>query len=261
MTKVLFAVVVLHIVAALKHHYIDSDGVLGRMASKFGWLVFIVTIALVLGVFGRLGSPSADRSNAVESVNHGSVEKSRITEDTDVNKLNKTPSVSELPVWDINYQRSYITFTADQAGAPFDGVWEQWQAVMQFDPSQLDKSAFHVTIDTTQVNSKDQERDGYIVGSEFFDTTVFKTATFIAQEFEAQSNSEFTSQGQLSIKGLSKSVLFTFNVTQQGDLVELIGSASIDRLAWNIGTGDWTDTSWVGQQVEVSVKVVATLNK
>ena len=130
---------------------------------------------------------------------------------------------------------------------------------MQFDAQQLDNSAFNVTIDTTQVNSQDQERDGYIVGEDFFDTTVFKTATFTATEFESQSDTEFTSNALLSIKGLSKAVLFTFSVNYQGDSVELIGSANLDRLAWNVGTGDWTDTSWVGQDVMVNVKVVATI--
>jgi len=255
MTEVLFVIVVVHIVAALKHHYIDKDGVLGRMASAFGWLIFIVTVVFVIGLFGRLGS-----SEIGEQVSEGGGKES-LTTVAPINSqdgVSDAASVSELPIWNIDYQKSYIKFTADQAGAPFDGVWEQWQAVMQFDAQQLDKSVFNVTIDTTRVNSKDAERDGYIVGAEFFDTTVFKTATFVAQDFDAQTDLKFTSQGQLSIKGLSKAVLFTFTVTPQGDSVELIGSASIDRLAWNIGTGDWTDTSWVGQQVQVNVKVVAT---
>ena len=254
MTEVLFVIVVIHIVAALKHHFIDKDGVLGRMASPFGWGLLFVTLALVIALFGRLGDSGGDKS--VDRAGSSSTEYQ-----TEVSSsLNPAEApASSLPVWEIDYSASYIKFTADQAGAPFDGVWEQWQAVMQFDAQQLGNSAFNVTIDTTQVNSQDQERDGYIVGEDFFDTAVFKTATFTATEFESQSDTEFTSNALLSIKGLSKAVLFTFSVNYQGDSVELIGRAKLDRLAWNVGTGDWTDTSWVGQDVMVNVKVVATI--
>ena len=256
MTEVLFVVVVVHVLAALKHHYLDKDGVLNRMASWFGWLVFIAVLLVTVVLFGRIGSspPKASLNrDAFETVSNGSQIKSE--------NFSESVSLSDLPVWSIDYQNSAIKFSADQAGAPFEGVWEKWQAVMQFDAAQLNKSGFIVTIDTTQVNSKDQERDGYIVGEDFFDTNLFKTATFIAEKFEPQSSNEFTSQGRLSIKGLSKPVLFTFTVVQTEGLVELIGSASLDRFAWNIGMGDWTDTSWVGQQVKVNVKVVATIDE
>lgn len=255
MTEVLFVVVVVHVLAALKHHYLDKDGVLSRMASWFGWLVFLAALLITIVLFGRIGSvPKASlNSDIFEIVNNGSQIKSEGS--------SEPASLSDLPVWNIDYQNSAIKFSADQAGAPFEGVWEKWQAIMQFDATQLNKSGFIVTIDTTQVNSKDQERDGYIVGEDFFDTNLFKTATFIAEQFEPQSSNEFTSQGRLSIKGLSKPVLFTFTVVQTEGLVELIGSASLDRFAWNIGMGDWADTSWVGQQVEVNVKVVATIDE
>ncbi len=256
MTEVLFVVVVVHVLAALKHHYLDKDGVLNRMASWFGWLVFIAVLLVTVVLFGRIGSspPKASlNSDVFETVSNSPQIKSE--------NFSESVSLSDLPVWSIDYQNSAIKFSADQAGAPFEGVWEKWQAVMQFDAAQLNKSGFIVTIDTTQVNSKDQERDGYIVGEDFFDTNLFKTATFIAEKFEPQSSNEFTSQGRLSIKGLSKPVLFTFTVVQTEGLVELIGSASLDRFAWNIGMGDWTDTSWVGQQVKVNVKVVATIDE
>jgi len=259
MTEVLFVVVVVHIVAALKHHYIDKDGVLGRMASSFGWIVFTITLVLMLGLFGRFGSSPANEtvveSSSVEDVQTVSIDEAKN------NNVSKDANLSDLPVWNIDYENSFIRFTGDQAGAPFDGVWEQWQAVMQFDPEQLDKSSFNVTIDTSQVNSKDQERDEYITGEYFFDTAVFKTATFSAKEFEAQPNSQFSSKAELSIKGLSKPVIFLFQVTQNGDSVELVGYARLDRLAWSIGTGEWSDIGSVGQQVEVNVKVVASIEK
>ena len=262
MTEVLFVIVVVHIVAALKHHYIDKDGVLGRMASAFGWLIFIVTVVLMIALFGRLDSPSLNDQTSQQAGKGSVTESAQVSakDNADHSQINQASNLSDLPVWNIDYQKSYIKFTGDQAGAPFDGVWEQWQAVMQFDAKQLDKSVFNVTIDTTKVDTEDQERDDYIIGEYFFDTAVFKTATFVAKEFQAQPDSQFTSEGVLSIKGLSKPVLFIFKVEQQGDSVELTGLAIIDRLAWNVGTGDWSDIGSVGQQVKVDVKVVATID-
>ena len=247
--KVLLVLVIVHIVAALKHQFIDKDGIFQRMASAVGWLVFILSIVVVVTVFGRVTSKNNSRVVDVPVVEN--VESAI--------KENEVKVLSDLPIWNIDYQQSYIQFTADQAGAPFDGRWTDWQAVMQFDASRLAESAFNVTINTSGVNSDDDERDGYIVGDEFFDTANFKTATFVTGEIERLADGQFTSPSRLSIKGLSKPVLFTFNVDVVGNVVELNGSASLDRFAWNVGTGDWSDPTWVGQEVLVSVKVVANL--
>lgn len=257
--NLLLALAVLHVAAAFKHHFIDKDDVLRRMATLFGWLVLISTIGISVVLLGRLNTPmqfEAPRSFGV------SVE--ALDSDPAATTLlgsELTPKASDLVIWKIDYADSFIKFSGDQAGAPFSGEWQQWSAAMQFDEEQLGASQFAVEIDATSAFSNDQERDDYIVGSDFFDAKKHAQVVFNAQEFKVNVDGSFVADAQLSAKGLTKPVEFTFTVERNGARSVLLGSATLDRLSWNIGTGDWADATWVGHDVTVSVRVAASLDE
>ncbi len=239
--EALFYIALLHIAAALKHHFMDKDDVLKKMSSKLAYVVFILASVAVILVFGRLfnsetpeSSPAPAQSTQAKPSEFG---------------------LSSLDQWNIDYEQSSIKFIGDQAGAPFEGEWQQWTAAIQFDPNNLADSRFDVTIDLTSGFSNDQERDDTIRSEEFFDVEQFPSASYQADAFSA-SDDGFVSQGQLSIKGIGALVPLEFTVTnlEQGGQL-LIGKAELDRFTWNIGTGQWLDTTWVGQQVIVEVRV------
>jgi len=238
LSKLLFGLVVIHVCAALKHHYFDKDDVLNRMASIRMWGVLFLTLILVLFFFARITPSPVNNGLNVDGASGSAARKPA---------LNSEEKVSDLPVWNIDYSTSYIRFEGDQAGAPFEGAWRKWTAMM--------------LIDITQVDSGDSERDGYIIGSDFFDASNYKTARFYVADFSKVSEGRFSSNGYLTIKGLTKSVLFEFSLVSEGDKVVLNGFASLDRLAWNIGIGDWSDPTWVGESVNVRVKVEAIIDE
>lgn len=244
----LLVLAAVHVAAALKHHFMDRDDVLKRMASVAGWWVLILSIIVGVGYFGRLFTSSVTTQPAPQSSQQGSTVPEAATPNT---------PTGTLPTWTIDYTNSHIKFTGDQAGAEFTGAWEQWRATIQFSKDALSESLFDVEIDPSSANSGDQERDETISSAEFFDASKFPTARFTANTF-TETEVGFVTEGRLSMKGISKPIEFSFNVSQKGAQQRLSGSAVIDRLAWNIGTGDWQDTSWVGQDVTVNVVVVTT---
>ena len=239
----LLILAVIHIAAALKHHFIDKDDVLSRMAGLGSWISFALVAIVSISALSQVGSKSAPASTNLIATTSSTKE-----DDT-------TLAPSDLAIWQIDYERSFIKFSGDQAGAPFTGQWQSWQAQLQFDKSDLSKGRFDVRIDTQTPFSNDDERDDTIRSSDFFDVSKFKEARFIANRFE-RSEDAFLALGTLEIKNLSHPVTLNFTVEQANGITTLEGSASLDRLLWNIGTGDWTDTSWVGQTVEVNVIVM-----
>jgi len=240
LAEALFIMALLHIVAALKHHYLDKDDVLNRMASRVGWLLFVATVVLVIGMFGRV---SVSQNSPVTPTNSHTNQASL--------------SRSDLPIWNIDYEDSFIEFSGDQAGAPFSGRWQQWQASMQFEAAQLSAGRFEVLIQSASVFSDDKARDDYIRDPDFFDVTNFPEAVFTAQKFTQTEPGGFTANAQLTIKNISHPVQLNFTITKEQDRTILDGEALLDRFLWNIGMGDWADTSWVGQEVAVKVRVVA----
>jgi cytochrome b561 len=244
--EALFVVALIHILAALKHHFIDKDEVLSRMSSKFSWLLFVVIIVLVVAVFGRFFK--------TESVN---TNKPQVQQNLGLESL-EAPAVSQsnLPLWQIDYQQSTIKFIGDQAGASFTGEWQRWSAEIQFDAKRLDEARFNVEIDTASGFSNDQERDDTIRSNDFFAVESFPQAGYRANKF-LQTQDGYQSMGKLSIKAISADVVLRFNVVDDGKFKVLTGTTVLDRLLWNVGTGDWADTTWVGQSVKVEVRVVA----
>ena len=244
-TKLLFIVVVLHVLAAFKHHYIDKDEILLRMANKTNWLIFIASAVLVTVLLGQPVSKAkqATRIQPPSTSTIGNSEQARPS------------NISDLSAWDIDYQDSHIKFSGDQAGAPFEGRWQGWQAEIKFDPERLHDSFFDVTIQVASVSSDDQERDQTIVDPDFFDVASYAQVRFIAEGFVLNQEGGYETQGQLTMKGLTKAAKFVFTIEEADGQQVLIGTSKLDRLAWNIGTGDWADTTWVGQEVVVNVKV------
>jgi len=246
LSEALFVVACIHIAAALKHHFIDKDDVLKRMADTRNWILFTLITGCTVLAFGRIFSDVAQPSSVNESI---------------AEAQNSSFSLSALPVWNIDYNKSYIQFRGDQAGAPFSGTWQTWQANIQFDTAQLEQARFDVRITPASVSSNDDERDDYIRSSDFFDIANFPEARYRASKFVKSKNGGYTALGQLTMKGFDHDAPLNFTVTEGDQTLVLDGSAIVDRLIWNIGSGDWADTAWVGQEVMVEVRVVANLEE
>ncbi|MEM9622683.1 MAG: YceI family protein [Pseudomonadota bacterium] len=246
----LFSLALLHIAAAAKHALVDKDGVLTRMSSVAALGLFALTIA---GGLAWLIPDNRPAQQDLSDTAQGAASEPTVTQSDTQAPAQAT--VSTLPVWDIDYDASHIRFSGDQAGAPFTGLWTRWQAKVQFDPAAMAASHVEVIVNTSQVDSNDSERDATITGSDFFAAAQYPQAIFRSQRFTRQED-QFTAQGVLQVKDITVpvDVQFTLQSTPAGGLLQ--GSASLDRLQLGIGTGDWTDTSWVGQFVTLDIKVV-----
>lgn len=248
LAKALIAIAGLHVLAALKHHFLDKDEVLRRMASAVGWALFVIVFTLGGALLGGAGKgPGSSSTSTPAAGNDGATA--------------AAPEIvaSILPVWQIDHQASYIKFIGDQAGAEFEGVWESWSAELQFAADDLGSSTFSVTIDTASGNTQDVDRDTTLQDPEWFDSMNFPEAYFRASDFSASADGGFVADGQLVIKGAAAPAQFTFTIEADGDSRVLTGTARLNRLEHGVGTGEWEDTEWIGADVRVQVRVEATL--
>ncbi|MEN7343943.1 MAG: YceI family protein, partial [Pseudomonadota bacterium] len=247
--KVLFVIALLHIAAAIKHHWVDKDSVLTRMT---GWASMVLFASvIVVGITALTPSGDAQSSDA------GQPTLVTTTPSNDTTAAQRPSTTGDLPAWQIDYSQSTIAFTAEQAGANFTGEWRDWQATLMFDREALEKSRFDVTVQIDGVDTKDDERDATLKDAEWFNAEAFPAVQFVASRFSQNTDGTFIAASEMIVKGERYPLEFTFEVERDGNTVSLTGSARIDRLAMNIGTGDWTDTEWVGQFVDVAVTVTA----
>lgn len=153
-----------------------------------------------------------------------------------------------------------MTFSAEQAGAEFDGHWRKWNAEVRFDPENLAASHAIANFYVSSVVTFDQERDATLQDPEWFDAQSHPIATFETKRFEANAEGRFNAASELEVKGLRTALTFDFKVGQEEDGTRVLkGEAEIDRLVAGIGTGEWMDTAWIGQFVRVEVILYAAL--
>ena len=244
--KALFVLALIHVLAALKHALIDRDGVLSRMTSPaplgLAGLLIVLGSLLLVPPAREVVTDVRANDESPATVEQAAVPARSASEDA---------ITSELPRWDVDYDASFIEFTGEQAGAAFTGRFTDWEATIAFDPDQLEDSAARVQLNMSAVSSGDAERDETISGPEFFAASRFPVAVYEASEFERLDDS-LVAAGTLTIKGVSLPVELRFRV--EGN--ELSGEAVIDRLLFQVGTGDWESTDWVGRDVDVAVYVV-----
>ncbi|MDB5394178.1 MAG: YceI family protein [Rhodospirillales bacterium] len=160
--------------------------------------------------------------------------------------------------WRVQTDKSRLSFTGVQTGAPFKGAFDNWSAEIAFDPTHPEAAHAKVTIDLASARTGDTQRDTALPQGDWFDVKKFPQATFEAAGFNAKGGDAYEAPGKLTIHGVSKDVVLPFTLTITGDSAAAKGHLTLTRTAFGIGQGPWTSGEWVALEVGVDVDLVAT---
>lgn len=149
---------------------------------------------------------------------------------------------------------STLGFRATYMGDRFEGRFADFTPMIRFDPADLATSRFDVRIALASASTANQERDEMLVGPEFFNAGQQPVARYQASKFTALGGNRFRADGTLSLNGVSQPVALTFLWTP-GTPARLEGEASLKRLAFKVGEGDWADTDLLPNEVEVFTRL------
>ncbi|MCX7042574.1 MAG: YceI family protein [Gammaproteobacteria bacterium] len=155
---------------------------------------------------------------------------------------------------------STLGFSASFQGESFDGKFARFTPQIRFDPAKLATSRFDVRIQLASANTRNDERDQMLRSSAFFDIATQPEARFIASRFRALGGNRFAADGTLTLHGISKPVALNFTWTAGAKAV-LSGEATLKRLDFGVGTGDWADTELLPNEVRVKTRLVLVLPK
>lgn len=149
---------------------------------------------------------------------------------------------------------STLGFTGSAQGESFDGRFTRFAPEVRFDPADLGATRFHVRIDLASADSANAERDELLHGADFFDSANRGEAVFQAEGARAEGNG-YVSDGQLTLKGRTAPVSLRFRFETTGDSAVLDGEATLDRLAFGVGDGEWADADMIGHEVTVKTRL------
>jgi len=150
---------------------------------------------------------------------------------------------------------STLTFATQYQGEVFVGRLPSFTTRLRFDPKQLTTSTLDVSIALAGVTVANPEGDDALKGADFFNVAKFPQARFTATGFRSLGGNQYAADGTLSLRGASKPVTLTFTWTP-GARPVLTGKATVRRLEFGVGVGDWADTSLIPNEVAISTRVV-----
>ncbi|WP_411851819.1 YceI family protein [Stenotrophomonas sp. LGBM10] len=150
---------------------------------------------------------------------------------------------------------SVLVFATKYDGEVFTGSFPGFDTKLSFDPAKLDGAHLEVTIPLAGAKSGNSDRDSTLQGADFFNVGKFAQAKYSATKFRALGNNQFAADGTLELRGVSKPVTLTFTWTPGAQPV-LSGKATVKRLDFGVGGGDWADTKNIPNETAISTKVV-----
>ena len=162
------------------------------------------------------------------------------------------------PAFAANYVQapgSALTFAGKYQGEVFTGKFPGFATKFSFDPAQLATAKLEVTIPLATATTGNDDYDENLRGDDFFASGKFAQARYTATKFRALGGNRYAADGTLSLHGVDKPVTLEFTWTPGAKPV-LAGKATVSRLAFGVGGGDWADTSLIPDAIAVATKVI-----
>ncbi|RIX79851.1 YceI family protein [Acidovorax cavernicola] len=154
--------------------------------------------------------------------------------------------------------KSQIVFVSKQMGVPVEGSFKRFDAQVAFDPKKPEGGSVVLQIDTASAGFGVPMSDAELPKPTWFDTAHFPQASFRSNAIKALGDGRFEMAGKLTIKGTTKPVTVPVSIApspSSGAYAVATGTLTIQRLDYKVGDGEWTDTSVVGNEVQVRFKL------
>lgn len=150
---------------------------------------------------------------------------------------------------------STLVFAGKYQDEVFVGRFPGFSTTLSFDPAQLADARLDVAIPLTTATTANTDYDGELRGAAFFDSAKFTQAHYTATKFRSLGDHQYAADGTLSLHGIDKPVTLTFSWTPGAQPV-LAGKATVRRLDFGVGAGDWADTDLIPNEIAISTKVM-----
>lgn len=162
------------------------------------------------------------------------------------------------PVFAANYVQapgSSLVFAGTYQGAVFTGHFPGFATTLSFDPRHLSTASLDVRIPLANATTANADYDTQMRGNAFFDASKFAQAHYVATRFRALGGNRFIADGTLSLHGMTRPVALAFTWAP-GVQPVLTGKATVKRLDFGVGSGDWADPDLIPNEIAISTKVI-----
>jgi polyisoprenoid-binding protein YceI len=154
--------------------------------------------------------------------------------------------------------KSNVSAVFKQMNVPVEAKFKKFVAQIDYDAAKPEASKAMMDIDVASFDLGDPEYNKEVLKKEWFNAAQFPKATFISSAIKPSGSGKMDISGKLTIKGKTADVQFPVTVKKDGALTVFEGAVPIKRLAFNIGEGEWKDTSMVADEVLIKFRIAGS---
>jgi len=147
---------------------------------------------------------------------------------------------------------SSIKFTIKNFGFETGGSFTGLQGTISFDPADVKKDSFDLSVDASTINTDNNMRDSHLRKEEYFDVGKYPRIRFVSSSVSVDKNAHFTVTGQLTIKNTTKEISIPFTATPKDGGYLFTGMFKLNRRDYQVG-----GSSTISNNLTVSFSVLA----
>lgn len=158
--------------------------------------------------------------------------------------------------WAVDRDASRIEMSVRAFGGAHSGRFADWRGDIVFDPDDPDSTRATVVVQSASLAMSPAAVSDRATGPAFLDAARYPQIRFNLRALEPQGGDRYTARAEVTMKGITRPVVFPVDLRVTGDRAHLAGAFVLNRADFGIGTsGPWNRL--VGRQVTVRVALQA----
>ena len=151
---------------------------------------------------------------------------------------------------------SSITFISKQMSVPVEGAFKKFTAQIRINPARPETGMAHIDIDLASIDAGSLEANDEVKGKNWFNVAEFPSASFVSSSVKSLGGGKYEAAGKMTIKGKTIEMHAPFVLKEDKGVLNVDGVFPLKRLDFGIGSGLWSDTSVVADEVQIKFHIV-----
>lgn len=151
----------------------------------------------------------------------------------------------------VDASQGSVLYEVKQAGSPFRGKFRRFGGDVCLSGERVTR--IDVWLDPASIDSGLPEIDAALKDKEFFSVEQHPRVTYSSRSVEARGNAQLA-HGTLQMKGKRRNLDVRFTLQREGGRAVASGTLTLNRLDYDIGTGEWSNTDWLSREVKVEFR-------
>ena len=149
-----------------------------------------------------------------------------------------------------------LVFSGEAEGNRFEGRFREFTVQLCHDNDDLTTAEIEVEIATGSATVGNRQGDRELLGEDLFAAERFPRAFWVSGEIESEGDGRYLAEGELNLRQISASQPVHLQMAMDGDQLNLSGNAEIERLAFDVGQGEFADPEFITPVIRLNFELV-----